>query len=60
MNKVCLKCGNTFPEENLRTYKMTLRQNMSSNSILRRLDEVTLCASCDASRKTTIGKFISQ
>lgn len=49
-----------FPEEEIRVYKMTLKQNLPSNSVLKRLEEVSLCYPCDNMRKTTIGKYISQ
>jgi len=59
-NKLCMKCGLMKSEEGIRTYKLTLKKNLSSSNILKRLEEVTLCLPCDNMRKTTIGKYIQQ
>ena len=57
----CHKCGQYFEDDQqVRTYKMTLKQNLPANSILRRLEEVNLCYPCDSMRKTTIGKYLAQ
>lgn len=57
---MCHKCGQYFEDDQIRIYKLTMKEHIPANSILKRLEAVNLCFPCDNMRKTTIGKYIQQ
>lgn len=57
---ICHKCKQNKEPNELRTYHLTLKNNINRNSFLARMDKVNLCFNCDGSRTTTLGKFLEQ